>query len=91
MTYIAPSLSDILTDHIAGIKTIESYLDLLLPGDADTCTNCTACNSEGACRDWVEGMAEDANVPAEWLAEMVVRGVINHTWGVREVDGAYNC
>jgi hypothetical protein len=90
MTYIALSLSDILTDHVAGIKTIDSFLDLLLPGDADTTTHCTACNSEGACRDWVEGMAIDADVPAEWLAEMVVRGVINHTWAVHVVNSAYN-
>lgn len=51
--------------------------------------NCTVCAEYGACRDWIEAMACDANVPAEWLAERVQAGHIDHDNSVDDVRYYY--
>ena len=65
------------------------YLAQLAPGSDDHSTRCAICDSEGACRTWVEEMAIDANVPAQWLAEQVINGRINRYTSISEINWQY--
>lgn len=65
------------------------YLAMLTPGDADHGGRCAICEAEGACRTWVEGMAKDANVPAQWLAEQVIAGTVNRYTSISEINWLY--
>lgn len=65
------------------------YLAMLTPGSDDHSSRCAICESEGACRTWVEGMAEDANVPAQWIAEQVIAGTVNRYTTIAEINRLY--
>ena len=67
-------------------ETTNIFLSQLRPGDYDEAGECFICQEDGACRNWVETMADDADVPEEWLAMQVIRGWVNCDWSVVEVS-----
>lgn len=67
----------------------QSILSTFPEGDADNSAECTVCQAYGACRDWIETMADDAEVPAEWLAGKVKSLEIDYDYGVHEVEDLY--
>lgn len=66
--------------------SFRSYLALFPPGNIDENNYCSVCEEFGACRDWIEETADKIFVPVEYLAEMVYRGWINHTWSIEDVE-----
>ena len=50
---------------------------------------CFACDEYGACRDKVIGMAQDAQVPVEWLAERVLAGEVDADTSIDEIQRLY--
>lgn len=75
--------------------TDETYLEQLLPSgtiDDFYCGGdwmCGVCAKYGACREYVLGMAEDANVPEEWLAEMFIKETVNTDWSIDDIQDEY--
>lgn len=57
--------------------------------DDDGDGHCVVCDEYGACREWLDTMADYAMVPVEWLEEKVASGAIDHNWGVSWVQERY--
>ena len=63
----------------------------LREGDSDKPTSeCTVCQEDGACLEWAQTMADDADVPVEWIAARILDGSIDCGWSTEAVyDGWY--
>ncbi|MFM8319392.1 MAG: hypothetical protein ACKOC5_00640 [Chloroflexota bacterium] len=70
----------------------DDFLSELQPGDLrehSPGAYCRVCAEQGACWDWVVGMAPLVGAPAEWLARMVVRGTVTHCDTPAELQQRY--
>ena len=71
----------------------DNFLSELMPCGFSGSGNdkqCKICDREGACLEWVKRMSVNADVPAQWLARMVLRGTINHCYDVGAVQQKYD-
>lgn len=68
---------------------MNSVLSAFPEGDADNSAECTVCQAYGACRDWIETMADDADVPVYWLAYRIQDGAIDSSFTVDRVKQEY--
>ena len=71
------------------IELTTDYLAMLSDGSDDHGTRCAICESEGACRTWVIETANDADVPAQWLAEQVIDGAVNRYTPIADIVWRY--
>lgn len=63
-----------------------TVIDQLVEGFPDDTGYCQQCEDNGACRDWVICMADDAKVSVEWLAQLVLSKSINNNISIVEVQ-----
>jgi hypothetical protein len=71
-----------------GIMYLEQLPKQHLMPVAHTCI-CTSCIAYGACRDWCEKTAKEANVPVEWLAEQILTRNINSNTEIWKIELLY--